>query len=91
MARKRIIKKLGVSEDKVPLSIDEYGNTSSVAIPITLCKYFNDDLCNKSVKNIMLTGFGSGLSIAVGSISIDGCKFLPIIKTKNKFDDGLVK
>ncbi len=88
---KRIIKKLGVSEDKVPLSISEYGNTSSVAIPITLCKYFNEDLCNKSAKNIMLTGFGSGLSIAVGSINIDGCIFLPITKTKNKFNDELIK
>ncbi len=86
----RIIKKLGISKEKVPLSIEEYGNTSSVAIPITLCKYFNEDNCNKNAKNIMITGFGSGLSIAVGSINIEGCRFMIITKTKNKFNDGLI-
>ena len=52
-----IRKKLKIDKEKVPYSIKEFGNTSSASIPLTISLL-------KEVKNqnIMMSGFGVGLS-----------------------------
>ncbi|WP_340111710.1 ketoacyl-ACP synthase III [Maribellus mangrovi] len=50
---------LKLNEDKAPFDIADYGNTVSSSIPIILAKNFEN---NK--KNILITGFGVGLSWA---------------------------
>lgn len=54
-----IRKKLKIETYKVPYSIRDYGNTSSASIPLTLS--LEDEIINK---NILLSGFGVGLSWA---------------------------
>ena len=54
---KHLSKKSGFNSEQVPLSIVEYGNTSSASIPLTLC---SQDIPNR--KSILMTGFGVGLS-----------------------------
>lgn len=54
-----IKKRMKLDTGKVPFGIIDYGNTVSSSIPILLKEY----LGNKEVMNIMLTGFGVGLSI----------------------------
>ncbi|RED92317.1 3-oxoacyl-[acyl-carrier-protein] synthase III C-terminal domain-containing protein [Marinoscillum furvescens] len=54
-----IRKKLHLPEEKCPESLSKYGNTSSATIPLTMS--MNDRL-QKSRCNIVLCGFGTGLS-----------------------------
>ena len=54
-------KKLKITEDKVPYSIDVFGNTSSASIPLTMCYKLKDELLNGE-KLLLLSGFGVGYS-----------------------------
>lgn len=55
-------KKLKVLEkEKVPYSIDLYGNTSSASIPLTIVSKLKQALHNQS-KKMLLSGFGVGYS-----------------------------
>lgn len=58
---KQVIKRLGIQEDKVPLSLVYYGNTSSASIPITLDKAVRE----RGIKEgslILMASFGGGLT-----------------------------
>lgn len=54
-----IRKKLKVAPEKVPFSLQKYGNTSSASIPLTICNELTNDAQNKK---ILMCGFGVGLS-----------------------------
>jgi 3-oxoacyl-[acyl-carrier-protein] synthase-3 len=64
-----ITKKLKVDDKKVLYSINEYGNTSSLSIPLTLTVN-NDLLIGKNLK-ILCSGFGVGLSWGSVLLSIN--------------------
>ncbi len=55
-----IRKLLRVPEEKVPYSLDDYGNTSSASIPLTLVARLAESL--KQPQTLLLSGFGVGLS-----------------------------
>jgi 3-oxoacyl-[acyl-carrier-protein] synthase-3 len=55
-----LCRRMKLEQGKVPFLIKEYGNTVSSSIPIVLKECF--DKTDK--KNILLCGFGVGLSIA---------------------------
>jgi len=64
-------KKLKVLElEKVPLSIDLFGNTSSASIPLTMVTKLKNQLQNQS-KKIVLSGFGVGYSWGSCLINFD--------------------
>lgn len=90
MIVKNIVKKLKLSMDKVPISLDIYGNTSSATIPLGICDYFNRHCTEKrdSVKMIV-SGYGIGLSWGVVSFNIDSDVCLPVITTNKSWDDGI--
>jgi 3-oxoacyl-[acyl-carrier-protein] synthase III len=54
-------KKLKVEVEKVPYSIDVFGNTSSASIPLTMCYKLKDELKSKPL-TLLLSGFGVGYS-----------------------------
>lgn len=56
-----IRKKLKVNAEKVPYSLDEYGNTSSASIPMTIVTRLADKAKNEKLK-MVACGFGVGLS-----------------------------
>ncbi len=62
-ANKRIIdataKRMGLSEDKVMLNIDRYGNTTNGTIPLCLWEYENK---LQKGDNIILAAFGAGFT-----------------------------
>lgn len=60
-----LAKKLGLPPEKTPFVIEEYGNTVSSSIPIMIKPLLND----LSVKQILITGFGVGLSWASGILT----------------------
>lgn len=58
---KHLAKKIGAGEDRVPINIDRYGNTSSATIPLLL----TTDLAPRitvAPSRLMLVGFGVGFS-----------------------------
>lgn len=54
-------KKMKISAEKVPYSLDDFGNTSSVSIPLTMVTRLGNTLKAKKSK-VMLAGFGVGFS-----------------------------
>ncbi|MCR5335244.1 MAG: ketoacyl-ACP synthase III [Synergistes sp.] len=84
---KQVAKRAGFSADKVPLSLDTYGNTSSASIPLTLVKKYGGVSDNKTVRPLMC-GFGIGLSWGVVSAEINTSDILPVICSDDFFDDG---
>ncbi len=56
-----IARKLGVSEDKVPMNLNKYGNTSSATIPILLDELVREGKI-KAGDKIVMSGFGAGLT-----------------------------
>lgn len=57
-----LTKKLKLDKVKVPSTIEKYGNTSSVSIPITIVDQLKDKLGGR--KKLLLSGFGVGMSWA---------------------------
>ena len=56
-----VAKKLGMSEDRVVLTVEKYGNTSAASIPMALNNWYEDG----KIKNgdlLLLDTFGGGLT-----------------------------
>lgn len=51
-------RRMKIDKEKIPFVANDYGNTSSVSVSLVLNEYFN----NENIKNILLCGFGEGLS-----------------------------
>ncbi len=61
MMNEKIRNKLNLSEEKVPYSIADFGNTSSASIPLTMNLKLKEQLSNHK-NRIIACGFGVGLS-----------------------------
>ena len=77
---KQLTKKINIPLNKLIITGDEYGNTSSSSVPLAIATYYkNNSLQNRS-ENLLLSGFGAGLSIGVGYINITNNSYFNIIK-----------
>lgn len=79
MIDEKIRKKLKLSENQVPYSMQTYGNTSSCTIPITMCSKIREDL-QETENELVMCGFGSGLSWGSAHIFTDKIICLPVIE-----------
>ena len=61
MMNEKIRNKLKLEKDKVPYSLENFGNTSSAAIPLTLVTKLRDKLQSEQLR-LLACGFGVGLS-----------------------------
>lgn len=66
-----LAKKLKLPEDKIPSTIEKYGNTSSVSIPLTIISELRNKLTNH--KRLLLSGFGVGLTWGTAIIDVENC------------------
>lgn len=63
-------KKLDLPLEKAPISLEEYGNTSSASIPLTLVTNVAKE--NKIInQNILFAGFGVGLSLGSAIVNFN--------------------
>jgi 3-oxoacyl-[acyl-carrier-protein] synthase-3 len=62
------VKKLKYNSANVPYSLDKFGNTSSATIPLTIVSELKNWESPK--KNILVSGFGAGLSWATAMLDI---------------------
>lgn len=84
---KQIVRRIKADNSKVPVSLDRYGNTGGISIPLTLCDKYGYNKNNAKVRALM-SGFGIGLSWGVLSAYIDTNNIFPIIKTKEYYLEG---
>jgi 3-oxoacyl-[acyl-carrier-protein] synthase-3 len=70
---KHLAKKSKFSSNQVPLSIVDYGNTSSASIPLTLCSQ-----AMEQKNKVLMVGFGVGLSWGVALADLSKTLLLPV-------------
>ena len=73
-----LVKKLKLDKEKVPTSIEEFGNTSSVSIPLTIVTSLQE-AASQELK-LLLSGFGVGLSWASAIINFNECYISELIE-----------
>ena len=86
MIIKQIEKKMKFPLDKIPISLDKFGNTSGVTIPLTICHAFGSKKLGKI--RVLASGFGTGLSLGVTSFEMNTDNIFPIIETDEYFSEG---
>lgn len=85
---KQLVRKLKIPREKVPISLDRYGNTGGISIPLTLCDAYGSS--REGVKNVLMTGFGIGLSWGVTSLPIDLSRVYPVTETTDYYKEGKI-
>jgi 3-oxoacyl-[acyl-carrier-protein] synthase-3 len=73
-----IRKGLKAGPEKLPLSLPQFGNTSSASIPVTLVTQLKDRLTPQD--KLMLSGFGVGLSWANCILEAGNIKLIPLME-----------
>lgn len=86
---KQLAKKLKIPLDKIPISLDRFGNTGGVSIPLTLC----DAASNFGQKElrVLTCGFGIGLSWGVASFTVEASQAQEITYTSDFFHEGKIE
>lgn len=73
-----IAKKLKLDAEKIPWTIQKFGNTSSVSVPLTIVSELRDKL--KGEKKIMLNAFGVGMAWATAIVPFVDCNISEIVE-----------
>ncbi len=73
------VKKLKVDNSKVPISLDTFGNVSSPTIPLTIVSRLKNELHHND-KQLLLSGFGAGLSWATSILRLSNCHISELIE-----------
>ena len=73
-----LLKKLKLDPSIVPTSIEKFGNTSSVSIPLTIAYNLQQEL--KQNKKLLLSGFGVGMAWATAILNFSNCCIPEIVE-----------
>ncbi len=76
----------GIPRNKVLLSCEKYGNTSSASIPLTICNSLGEDKV-KGEKKILICGFGIGLAWSVGYMTVKGETIFEVLESDYVYPD----
>ena len=76
-----IAKKMKLALSKIPHTIEKYGNTSSVSVPLTIVSELKEKLNGN--KTLMLSAFGVGMTWATGIVPFVDTKISDIVEVKN--------
>lgn len=86
---KQIAKKTKIDFEKMPITLDRYGNTSGASAIVSLCDKYGSMDSNQKIK-VMACGFGIGISLGATSFEINVNDILPIYEDDQVFTDGLI-
>lgn len=86
---KQIAKKTKIDFERMPITLDRYGNTSGASAVVSLCDKYGNSNENKTLK-VMACGFGIGISLGATSFEINTADILPIFEDDAIFEDGLI-
>lgn len=73
-----IAKKLKLDKERIPWTIQKFGNTSSVSVPLTIVSELRDKM--KGEKKLMLSAFGVGMAWATAIVPFVDCKISEIVE-----------
>lgn len=82
-----IAKKIKLPKEKMPISIDKYGNTDGVSILLGIVELCAGLEADKQLK-LLVSGFGIGLSWGIAGFEINTSDVLPVIFTDEYFEEG---
>lgn len=84
-----VVKRIKAPREKVLISFGHYGNTRGASTAINILDYAERENIYSGTKRILNLAFGIGLNIALAAFELDMSRCLPIIKTREVFDDGI--
>lgn len=87
MIMKQIAKKVKMPMEKVPVSLDRFGNTSGASVPLTIVDRYGNENSGNTLK-LLTSGYGVGLSWGVLSFAIKDTDILPLCISNDTYDDG---
>ena len=73
-----IAKKLKLDADKIPWTIQKYGNTSSVSVPLTIVSELRGKL--QGGRKLMMNAFGVGMAWATAIVPFVDCNISEIVE-----------
>lgn len=76
-----IAKKMKLDVNKIPHTIEKYGNTSSVSVPLTIVSELKGKM--EGQKTLMMSAFGVGMTWATGIVSFADTKISDIVEVAN--------
>lgn len=76
-----LAKKMKLPPARVPIALEEFGNTSSASIPLTLTAMLAESLA-AAPRRLILAGFGVGLSWAVAGVTIGPAIMPPLVEVE---------
>lgn len=76
-----IAKKMKLDLDKIPHTIEKFGNTSSVSVPLTIVSELKGKMDGR--KTLMLSAFGVGMTWATGVVSFCDTRISKIVEVAN--------
>ena len=86
---KQIAKKTKIPFERMPITLDRYGNTSGASAIVSLCDTYGTAGEDKTVR-VMACGFGIGISLGATSFDINVADILPIMEDDSIFTEGLI-
>ena len=86
---KQIAKKTKIDFERMPITLDRYGNTSGASAIVSLCDKYGNNEESKTIK-VMSCGFGIGISLGTTSFEINTNDILPIFEDDKIFEEGLI-
>lgn len=85
----QIAKKAKIPVEKMPITLPKYANTSGASPIVSLCDRYGEETEDKNI-NVMLCGFGIGLSWGVTSFKINTADIFPVIFDDSVFEEGII-
>ena len=73
-----IAKKMKLDKERIPWTIQKYGNTSSVSVPLTIASELKDKMAGE--RKLMLSAFGVGMAWATAIVPFVDCKISEIVE-----------
>jgi 3-oxoacyl-[acyl-carrier-protein] synthase-3 len=73
-----IAKKMKLDKERIPWTIQKYGNTSSVSVPLTIASELKNKMAGE--KRLLLSAFGVGMAWATAIVSFVDCKISDIVE-----------
>jgi len=75
---RKLARKIGFDLNKMPISVNKYGNTSSASIPLNICSEINNNNLNNL--KLLLIGMGAGLSTGIASINTSETRSFGVVE-----------
>ncbi len=73
-----VAKRLKLDLEKIPSTIEKYGNTSSVSVPLTIVSELKDKL--QGNKELLMSAFGVGMTWATAIVPFVDCRISEIVE-----------